>query len=111
MGVLLLWYACLFWHGGVYRLQSTGETQSEAVTHQAEARNTTAAHGCSRGRTGTSLYLSGNVQAHAERVEQMHITSSADPRVIKNNYPGILNFCIVKKLCFTQSVSPRNMRI
>jgi hypothetical protein len=81
MVLLLLRSACLLRHGRVYRLQSVGEIQSEAVTHQAEARNTAAAHGCSRGRKGTSLYLSGNVQAHAERVERMRVTSSADPRV------------------------------
>lgn len=69
MGLLLLRRACLVWHGGVCSLQSTGEIESKALRCQAEAQDITAGSGCSRGRKGARIYVSENVQSHAERVE------------------------------------------
>ena len=76
MDLLLLRSACFFRHSGVYRLQSVRETQSEAVSYQAEAPNIATGLKYSRGSKG-------DVQSHAERVDRMRITSSADPEVIK----------------------------
>jgi len=64
----------------VYRLQSVGETESEAVKYQAEEPYIATAPVCSRGTKGC-------VQWHAERVERLRITSSADHEVIENKYP------------------------
>jgi len=69
--LLLLRSACSFRYSRVYRLQSVGQTQSEAVKYQTEAPNITTASGCSRGTKGC-------VQWHAERVDWRSITSPAD---------------------------------
>jgi len=66
----------------VCRLQSVGETESEAFKYQTAATNIATAPGCSRGRKGY-------VQGHAEGIERLRITSSADREVIKNKYPYI----------------------
>jgi len=68
---LLLRSACPFRHSRVYRLQSVGETENEAVKYHAEAPKIATESRCSRGRKGC-------VQWHAERVDWRSITSPAD---------------------------------